>query len=210
VIVLAIDTCLNACSAAVVAGEQVLARRSEVMTRGQSERLAPLVQETMAEAGVAFAALDRIGVTVGPGSFTGLRVGLAFARSLALALDRPCLGVSTLKALALEAGEAGVRVGVIVTPGARYLAGYRDGVEVLAPTAVEREALGDALAGVLAGGAGVVRGPGARGVTAAFGEDVVSPDPVWIARHVAGLAHPDGMPAPLYLRAAGATPPVDR
>ena len=52
----------------------------------------------MAEAGVSFSQLDRIGVTVGPGSFTGLRVGLAFAKGLAMALERPCAGVTTLEA----------------------------------------------------------------------------------------------------------------
>ena len=81
-IVLALDTCLFACSAAVVRGGELLARRIDPMARGHQERLAPLVQEVMAQAGLDFEALDRIGVTVGPGSFTGLRVGLAFAKGL--------------------------------------------------------------------------------------------------------------------------------
>ena len=88
-IILALDTALDACSAAVLDGGRVLAARSEPMARGHQERLAPLVAEVMAEAGSASTGLDRIGVTVGPGSFTGLRVGLAFAKGLGVALDRP-------------------------------------------------------------------------------------------------------------------------
>ncbi|MGQ4828597.1 tRNA (adenosine(37)-N6)-threonylcarbamoyltransferase complex dimerization subunit type 1 TsaB, partial [Enterococcus faecalis] len=73
-LVLALDTSLEACVAAVLADGEVLAARSEPMARGHQERLALLVKEVMSEAGVGFADLDRIGVTRGPGSFTGLRV----------------------------------------------------------------------------------------------------------------------------------------
>src|SRR5687767_11529684 len=99
-IVLAFDTCLNACSVAVSDGDRVLAQRLEPMARGHQERLAPLVAEVMAAAGLGFGALERIGVTVGPGSFTGLRVGLAFAKGLSAALGIPAVGVGTLEALA--------------------------------------------------------------------------------------------------------------
>jgi tRNA threonylcarbamoyladenosine biosynthesis protein TsaB len=91
--ILAFDTCLTACSVAVMDGEQVLSSRAEPMARGHQERLAPLVQELMGQAGLGFDQLDRIGVTVGPGSFTGLRVGLAFAKGLSAALDRPAIGI---------------------------------------------------------------------------------------------------------------------
>ena len=98
--ILAFDTCLTACSVAVMDGEQVLSSRAEPMARGHQERLAPLVQELMGQAGLGFDQLDRIGVTVGPGSFTGLRVGLAFAKGLSAALDRPAIGIGLLEALA--------------------------------------------------------------------------------------------------------------
>jgi len=83
-IVLGLDTCLDACSVAVRDGVRLLAATSEPMKRGHQERLAVMAQVTMAEAGIAFSALARVGVTVGPGSFTGLRVGLAFAKGLGL------------------------------------------------------------------------------------------------------------------------------
>jgi tRNA threonylcarbamoyladenosine biosynthesis protein TsaB len=103
VIVLAIDTCLNACSVALVDGERVLAYRREAMARGHQERLAPMAQAVMADAGLSMSAIARVAVTVGPGSFTGLRVGIAFAKGLGSALGVPVVGVGSLEALAAEA-----------------------------------------------------------------------------------------------------------
>jgi tRNA threonylcarbamoyladenosine biosynthesis protein TsaB len=100
--VLAIDTALAACAAAVLdlkAG-RVLARESRPMERGHAEALMPLVARVMDAAELEFAALDRIAVTVGPGSFTGLRVGIAAARGIALAASKGAVGVSTLAAYA--------------------------------------------------------------------------------------------------------------
>jgi tRNA threonylcarbamoyladenosine biosynthesis protein TsaB len=93
---------LAACSAAVFESEGggLLAQHFEPMATGQAERLAPMVRETMAEAGMNFGALDRIATTVGPGTFTGLRIGLSFARGLSLALGLPVVGISTLRAIA--------------------------------------------------------------------------------------------------------------
>jgi len=72
---LAVDTALGACSVAVLDGDRVLAHRFQEMTRGHAEALAPMVDEAMRHAGIAFAALDRLAVTTGPGTFTGQRVG---------------------------------------------------------------------------------------------------------------------------------------
>src|SRR5580693_643746 len=100
--VLAIDTALEACSAAVLDTEQaaVGAHESLPMVRGHAEALIPLIARVLEKAGLDFAALDRIAVTTGPGSFTGLRVGIAAARGIALASGKPAVGLSTLAALA--------------------------------------------------------------------------------------------------------------
>ena len=88
--VLAIDTALAACSAAVFDTQQggIIARESLPMLRGHAEALMPLIRRIMDEAGTAFRDLDRVVVTTGPGSFTGLRVGIAAARGIALAIGR--------------------------------------------------------------------------------------------------------------------------
>ncbi len=97
---LAMDAAGQACSAAVWQAGRVTARAREAMARGQSERLVPMIEAVMAEASLDYAALDAIAVTVGPGGFTGVRIGLATARGLALACGRPLIGVSSFEAVA--------------------------------------------------------------------------------------------------------------
>jgi tRNA threonylcarbamoyl adenosine modification protein YeaZ len=106
-ICLAFDTALDACSAAVWADGRVLAEDSVAAARGHAELLFPLLARLLDDAGVGYPEIDRIGVTIGPGSFTGVRVGVAAARGLALALGRPAVGVSTLEALAATAAARG-------------------------------------------------------------------------------------------------------
>jgi tRNA threonylcarbamoyladenosine biosynthesis protein TsaB len=203
VIVLALDTALPACSVAVIDGERVLARLSEPMTRGHQERLATMVREAMAAAGIEFAALDRIGVTVGPGSFTGLRVGLAFAKGLALALDIPCVGIGSLQALAVSIACQGHTAAAIdAKRGQVYLQLFEDGAPVGGPEALE---LADA-AGRM-GGVGRLVGSGAP-LLAPFtaGAEVVeevAADPVAVAR-LAAQARELLPPRPIYLRAPDA------
>lgn len=186
-IVLAIDTALDACAVAVSRDGETLASLAEAMTRGQAERLAPMAREAMEAAGVTFAQIERVAVTSGPGSFTGVRVGLSFARALALALNTPCIGVSTLEALALQGGEAGGRAAVIETPGAAYLALYREGVPVIAPRGIEHGAYMVLIAE--AGGAEHIIGPG------------VAVDAAALARRAARLDPARYPPNPAYLRA---------
>ena len=127
--VLIVDTALGACTAGVVEDGRVLGLRSELMTKGHQERLAGMARDAVADAGGGFDALDRIGVTVGPGSFTGLRVGMAFAQGLGAALDRPVVGVSTLDALAASIEPAGLVAAVIdARRGQVYARLFGDGV----------------------------------------------------------------------------------
>jgi tRNA threonylcarbamoyladenosine biosynthesis protein TsaB len=110
-LILAIDTALEACAAAVLdtTTSKVLASESQAMKRGHAEALMPLIARVMKEWGQPFAALDRIAVTNGPGSFTGLRVGLSAARGIALAAGKTVVGITTLSAYAApvvsETGE---------------------------------------------------------------------------------------------------------
>ncbi len=104
---LAFDTAGPAISAATGEGGSVLSSRREILTRGHAERLLPLLQEMLAQADWTWRDIDLVVVTEGPGNFTGLRAGVAVARALALALDRPVLGIGTLELLA-EAGAAAV------------------------------------------------------------------------------------------------------
>lgn len=188
-IVLAIDTSLDACAVAIVRDGEVLAHLHESMTRGQAERLAPMVREAAQQAGVTFAQLDRIAVTTGPGSFTGVRVGLSFARALALSLNKPCVGVSTLEALALEDGEEGARAALIETPGASYFARYENGAAEVPPRPIERGAHEKLL------NAAHLKGPGASVNAAALAARAARLDP---ARYP---------PNPTYLRAPHVTLP---
>jgi tRNA threonylcarbamoyladenosine biosynthesis protein TsaB len=98
-LILGINTVADACEAALVRDGIVVAELSEPMQQGHDARLAPVVEKLMRDSGAAFADLDRIAVVVGPGSFTGVRVGVSFARGLALSLDKQAVGVTSLEAL---------------------------------------------------------------------------------------------------------------
>jgi tRNA threonylcarbamoyladenosine biosynthesis protein TsaB len=104
---LAIDTAMAACSAALHESGSVLAKAFAAMERGHAEAIAPMVRDVMAQASLEFAALDRVVVTIGPGTFTGVRIGLAMARGLGLALNIPVIGIDTLSAIAANAPQTG-------------------------------------------------------------------------------------------------------
>lgn len=210
--VLVIDTALDACTAAVFedAGApemRALGVRSEVMARGHSERLGGFVRDAVAQAGGGFEALDRIGVTIGPGSFTGLRVGLAFAQGLGAALGLPVVGVSTLAALARSAdGGQGMTAAVIdARRGQVYLQLFEDGFPASEAEALSLE---DAVAR-LAGGGRVWRMTGS-GSSLVGGEVSIrtAPDPAALATLTAAFDPAIHPPRPLYLRAPDAIPPT--
>jgi tRNA threonylcarbamoyladenosine biosynthesis protein TsaB len=138
VTILAVETALGACSAAVISDGRILAQEHEPMLRGHAEALAPMVQRVMKHAGMEFRSLQRVAVTTGPGTFTGQRVGLAFARALALALKIPAVGISTLEAMAAEALSRfqDARWAISVADAKRgeiYLAARAQGSELLIP-----------------------------------------------------------------------------
>ncbi len=97
--ILAFDTSAAHCAAALLRGGQIVVSVAEAMSRGQAERLMPLLEEVLAQAGCSWADLDAIGVGVGPGNFTGIRISVSAARGLALGLNVPAVGVSGFDAL---------------------------------------------------------------------------------------------------------------
>lgn len=104
--ILAFDTAAGACSAALWNGTAVAARRFQAMQRGHAEALLPMIDAVLAESGVRYNELGAVAVTVGPGSFTGMRVGLAAARGISLARGLPLVGVTTLEAVAFAMTQA--------------------------------------------------------------------------------------------------------
>jgi tRNA threonylcarbamoyladenosine biosynthesis protein TsaB len=208
-IVLGLDTCLSACSAAVLDGDRVVASAREVMARGHQERLAPMVQAVMAEAGLPFARLDRIAATVGPGSFTGLRVGVAFAKGLALALGTPTAGVGVLEALAAE-GDGLVFAAVDARREQLYLQGFEAGRALMAPDALAAPDAAARIAELSQGRPFTLVGSGAA-LLADFAPHAPAIaaegcDAVKVAR--LGAARPPGPLRPLYLRAPDARLPA--
>ncbi len=207
-IVLAVETCLFACSAAVTQDGVTLASRIEPMSRGHQERLTPLVAEVMAQAGLDFDRLDRIGVTVGPGSFTGLRVGLAFAKGLSAALGVPAIGVGSLEALA-QPYKGRVIAALDAKRGQVYLQAFADGVAVSAPDAL---AIETAAARVAELGPEILIGTGATLLAEVSPSAKVieadHADPAAVAAIAA--VRPVSPPRPLYLRAPDAKLPGGR
>ena len=211
---LALDTAGTACSAAVWCAGEVRARRFEVMARGQSERLVPMIEAVMTEAGIAYGALDAVAVTLGPGGFTGVRIGLATARALALAWARPLIGVSNFEAVAAAVPEAerrGRSLAVLIDAKRSDL--YAQALSAdLAPLTEPRALAPEALDGFLPQGPLVLAGDAvapARAVLEAAGREllVASAPGLADAARVAALAAARPLPAPdappprpIYLR----------
>lgn len=217
--VLAFDTAGNGCSAAVLRDGRLAAHRFAAMARGQSEQLLPMIEAVLAEAAIAIDALDLIAVTVGPGAFTGLRIGIAAARGLALASGVPALGITSFAAVAAQVpAEARAGRTLVVALDSRraelYLQAFgADGVPLgdgalVAPAALAHWVppgplllVGDAAPALAAALPGrhvdVARGPGIA-------------DAADVARLAAAAWRPGLHPAPprpLYLRAPDTTAP---
>jgi tRNA threonylcarbamoyladenosine biosynthesis protein TsaB len=216
--VLAIDTALDACSAAVLDLNRggVIASETLAMTRGHAEALMPLIARVMDQARIEFSELDRIAVTTGPGSFTGLRVGISATRGIALAAGKPAIGLSTLAGLAAPLIAADDSTNVVAAIDARhdhvYLQVFGTGGRTLVSPRIAtlRNAVRAAAAGparLIGSAAGLLAATWPKGTDPPLLVDNRgAPDVSWIARLGAAAAEGYGPPRPLYLRAPDAQP----
>ena len=220
-LILAIDTALDACAAAVLdtTAARIIAQESLPMKRGHAEALMPLIARVIKASGIGFAGLDRIAVTTGPGSFTGLRVGLSAARGIALAANKPVVGLTTLTAYAAPVVAQNGEHPVISAIDARHDHVYfqvvsGDGSSLVRPrVAPIREALDAAQFGaphLVGNAAGILSQRWPADAPPPFKVDTQpAPDIAWVAWLGAAVS-PDSAPArPYYLRAPDAKPSQD-
>jgi tRNA threonylcarbamoyladenosine biosynthesis protein TsaB len=217
-LILAIDTALDACAAGVLDTEagKLIAHESLPMKRGHAEALMPLIARVIEASGIGFAALDRIAVTTGPGSFTGLRVGLSAARGIALAANKPVVGLPTLTAYAAPIVSQNGEHPVISAIDARHDHVYLqavsgNGSSLIRPCVASiEEALGASKFGAphLVGNAAKIlsdRWP-AQALPPFKVDPQPAPDIAWVAWLGAAVS-PNTAPArPFYLRAPDAKP----
>jgi tRNA threonylcarbamoyladenosine biosynthesis protein TsaB len=217
--IFAIDTALEACSAAVLDTElgAIIAHESQPMQRGHAEALMPMVKRVLDQSRLDFTMIDRIAVTTGPGSFTGLRVGIAAARGIALAAGKPAVGLSTLAAYAAPLIAKNDSLPVAAVVDARhdhvYLQLFGAGGRTL--VAPRLASIPEALRAVSTSGPPRLVGNAANLLAAAWPTDqrtpvVVeqqsAPDIGWVARLGAAAVDTGAPPKPLYLRAPDAQP----
>lgn len=216
--ILAVDTALGLCSAAVMdtATGHMIARESLPMDRGHAEALMPLIDRVMAQVPGGFSSLTRIATTVGPGSFTGLRVGLSAARAIALASSLPIVGITTLSAFIAPFLSDGTEKSVASVIDARHQHVYLqisagDG-RILVPPCIIPQSEAEAL--ILASKARIVGSAPSLFANLANNSnhlvvceaDQPGPDSEWVAR-LGAFANPDeARPTPLYLRPPDAVP----
>lgn len=216
--ILAIDTALEACSAAIfdTAGERVVALDSREIGRGHAELLLPLIDGVMKSAGLKFDAIDRIAVTVGPGSFTGLRVGLSAARGFGLVLKKPVVGISTLAALTAPLITENQTVPVVAAIDAKHGNLYMQMVGAGGRVLVTPRAAGlrETVRAVALGPVRIV-GNGAAMLAAHWPaktpapvlvDNRAAPDISWVARIGAAADPVRSLPKPLYLKRPDAQP----
>jgi tRNA threonylcarbamoyladenosine biosynthesis protein TsaB len=220
--ILALDTSLTACSVAILFADGRIVERFEEMPRGHAEALFPMIETVLSEANVGFAGLTKIAVALGPGSFTGVRAGVAAARGLALASGKPLLGIGTLEIMARrcvgelppEARMGGFAVAHDARRDEVYLQCFAlDGQPLAAPRVM---GLAEAVTHIPE----TVTTLAGSGAPALAGRDPLRPFraclPALLPR-AADLARlaldraPDARPpAPLYLREADAKPQTDK
>lgn len=191
-LILGFDTSAAHCAAALLCGGRIVAERFEEMGRGQAERLMPLMEEVLAEGGFTWAELTAIGVGIGPGNFTGIRISVAAARGLALGLGIPAIGVSSLEAQAFGHPRPLLSV---VDARRGYVYAQRLGRDGDGPAELHRADEIEAAADRVRVGPGISASPAPAIARIAA------------ARLAAGAPLP--RPAPLYVRPADAAPSRD-
>jgi len=206
-IILAVDTAHAACSVCVydAGADNVLAAHSEPMRQGHAERLPSMVAEALVTAGISLAQVERVAACSGPGTFTGVRIGLAFVRGLALVLGVPAAAITTFQTLSASARATGLNGDVWVIQDARRGEVYLQRFDAMGAPLGEASVLGIAAAGIaLAGAKGVVVGSGASllqlpdGLKA--GSATADPDISQLARLAADADPGLAVAAPFYLR----------
>ena len=215
--ILAIDTALGACSACVLeaGAAEPVAIEQVAMERGHAEALMPLIERVMKAVPGGFSSLGRVAVTVGPGSYTGLRVGLSAARAIGLAAGIPVVGVTTLSALLAPQLALNGEDAVVAAIDARHGAVYLQAMSVTEGTVIppRHVALEEAV-GLLGGRRAILTGSGAPALAAAAGAaglavevaETGAPQIAWVAS-LGLVADPDqALPRPLYLRGPDAQP----
>ena len=220
-LILAIDTALDACAAAVLDtnAAKIIAQESLPMKRGHAEALMPLIARVMKDSGIAFASLDRIAATTGPGSFTGLRVGLSAARGIALAAGKPVVGLTTLTAYAAPVVSENGEHPVISAIDARHDHVYfqvvsGDGGSLikpkLAPISEALEASRFGAPHLVGNAAGILADRWPKDTPPPFKVDArAAPDITWVAWLGAAVNPETALARPYYLRAPDAKPPKD-
>jgi tRNA threonylcarbamoyladenosine biosynthesis protein TsaB len=213
--VLAIETSTRRGSVALTLDGNVLATLEHEEPSAHAERILGLIEQALAGAGWTRGSLDRLAVGVGPGSFTGLRVGIALAQGIALGLDRPLVGIGSLRAMASGVGMEDARVRIAVLDARRgelFVAAYAaDGRELFAPSALPAAAARQELGAALSGQAAVMVGESAADLggdwPALRGATLDLPHATTVAR-LGTLIDPAVAPAdPVYVRGSGAIIP---
>jgi tRNA threonylcarbamoyladenosine biosynthesis protein TsaB len=226
---LAFDTCFGAVSVAVryraANGDWLIREAYETRQTGHAERLMPMIAEVMAGAGLEFSAIERFAVTVGPGSFTGVRVGVSAARAFMLAASRPAIGISSLDVMAARARHLlgspatarALMVAVDARRGGHYCALYGAGMLSSAPRLLstdEAAVVARDHAALVIGSGGPIIAAHASTIGRTIDTDLPSLEPH--ARFLTQLAadlSPSREIAPLYLRAPDVKPqpaPIER
>jgi len=217
-LILAIDTALDACSAAVLdtRASRTIATESQSMKRGHAEALMPQIGRVMKESGLPFAALDRVAVTTGPGSFTGLCVGLSAARGIGLAAGKPVVGLTTLSAYAAPIVSENGEHPILVAIDARHDQVYFQVVSANGSSLIRPKVapISEALAASRFGALHLV-GNAAKILADHWPSDAPAPiqvdaqpapDITWVAWLGAAVEPGTAPPKPYYLRAPDAKP----